>query len=189
MKTLFAIATMLILAASMISQAQQNMQPTQPQPAPKAQTDCTPTTPQPPSEVSKHVHFHLPTALQKAIDKQRAEIEKKTGIQLPPITPDDITKQPQKPCKPAPAPSAAAANTSQPQPPASAGAPFNTGKQTTAQGGAPAPSNGAATVSPEQSDFYADELACLLKRQRDNDPSDPSTCIPSPPTTTTAPKQ
>ena len=188
MKTLITLT----IAASMlhftIAQAQQNPQPTQPAPSVQAQP-CTPMPPQPPSAVSNRVHFHLPTSLQRALDKQRAELEKKTGIQLPPITPDDITKQPQKPCKPAPAPSAAAANTSQPQPPASAGAPFNTGKQTTAQGGAPAPSNGAATVSPEQSDFYADELACLLKRQRDNDPSDPSTCIPSPPTTTTTPKQ
>jgi hypothetical protein len=190
---MFTKTTLLIIAVlcgSLAIQAQQNPQPAQPaQPTITQTLPCAPTTQQAPSEVSKHVHFHLPTALQKAIDKQRAEIEKKTGIQLAPITPDDITKQVQKPCKPAPAASAAAANTSQPQPPASAGAPFNTGKQTTAQGGAPAPSNGAPTVSPKQSDFYADELACLLKRQRDNDHSDPSTCIPSPPTTTTTPKQ
>jgi hypothetical protein len=182
--------TILLSAAVLLgSTALQAQQAATPQPSPASQAQpCTPMPPQPPSAVSNRVHFHLPTSLQRALDKERAELEKKTGIQLAPITPDDITKQAQKPCKPAPAASAAAANTSQPQPPASAGAPFNTGKQTTAQG-APAPSNGAATVSPKQSDFYADELACLLKRQRDNDPSDPSTCIPSPPTTTTTPKQ
>jgi hypothetical protein len=187
MKTLITLT----IAASMlhftIAQAQQNPQPTQPAPSAQAQP-CTPMPPQPPSAVSNRVHFHLPTALQRALDKQRAELEKKTGIQLAPITPDDLTKQVQKPCTPAPALSSPTTNTLHPGPPPSAGAPSSIGKQTPAQA-APAPSNGAATVSPKQADFYADVLACLLKRQRDNDPSDPSTCIPSPPTTTTAPKQ
>lgn len=183
--------TTLLLAAALLAspalKAQQNPQPTQPQPAPEAQTDCTPTTPQPPSELGKHVHFHLPSSVRKVWDENRQKISNRTGIDIgPPPSPTDIVKQPQKPCTPAPPPTPSTlkppANQVSPTPPGS------TVQQPPRQA-APAPSNGAATVSPKQSDFYADELACLLKRQRDNDPSDPSTCIPSPPTTTTAPKQ
>lgn len=94
------------LVAAMTLQAQQNPQPQTVQPAPQAQAalpakpDCTLTQPKPPTDGQKHFHFHMPAAVQQTLDKQRAQIENKTGITVPTVSPDDLVKKGQKAPKP-----------------------------------------------------------------------------------------
>ena len=66
-------------------------------PAPKPDKNCIPSSPATPLK-----RWHLPASLQRALDKQRAEIERKTGIHVP--TPEEVQKS-MKPC-PAPPPQA-----------------------------------------------------------------------------------
>jgi hypothetical protein len=99
--------------------AQQNQQPlTLPPLAVSALPDCTPATPQAPNKIAEGFHFHLPSALQK-------KIETSTGIQIPSLTPQDLAKRAQKPCRPAPAIVPTAAIAAQPDPQASATALYN----------------------------------------------------------------
>jgi hypothetical protein len=93
--TLVAVAY--VLAAP--SQAQQSSSPAQPQAAP-----CQPSQPpQPP----KGMKFDLPKGLKQALDKQRQQIQNKTGLTIP--SSDDIKQQVQQaaasaPCLQPPAP-------------------------------------------------------------------------------------
>jgi hypothetical protein len=101
------------LMAAIALQAQQNPQTQTVQPIPHAQSalpalpDCTPTQPKPPTAAPKGFHFHLPASVQKVINNGHAQIEKKTGITVPTVSPDDLAKQglkAPKPCTPTPTP-------------------------------------------------------------------------------------
>jgi hypothetical protein len=99
MKTSLLLLTALLAALTIT--AQQNPAPEQPQPAkPDAGCIAAPPKPQPPP-----IRFKLPAKIQQALDKQKAEFERKTGIILPPPPPPGMPKPPvQKPCPPAAAP-------------------------------------------------------------------------------------
>jgi hypothetical protein len=119
MKTPITLLALVALLAG-LSQAQQP----QPQPAPtqpQAAPCVTTPTPQPP----KGWHLNIPKGLQQAIDKQRQQIQNKTGLTIP--STQDLTnqaKQAVSPCGKAPAPAPAAlpipATTPAPQIPAKA---------------------------------------------------------------------
>lgn len=93
------ITLALVASLAIASQAQQTPQP-QPVPAQPQTAPCTTTTtPQPPKG------WHLPQGLQQAIDKQRQQIQNKTGLTIP-STQDlaNQAKQAMSPCGKAPAP-------------------------------------------------------------------------------------
>jgi hypothetical protein len=120
MKTPITLLALSALLAG-FSQAQQP----QPQPAtpqPQAAPCATTPTPQPP----KGWNFKLPQGLQQAIDKQRQQIQNKTGLTIP--STQDLTnqaKQAVSPCGKAPAlaPAPIPAPTPAPQTPAKTTAP------------------------------------------------------------------
>jgi hypothetical protein len=62
-------------------------------PRPQACSDLPP---------SQQVRFHLPAAMEQQLARQRAELERKTGIVLPPPPPPKVLPPcPPKPAKPA----------------------------------------------------------------------------------------
>lgn len=85
-------------------------------PAMYAQQPQTPSTPQapagcaaaaqPPTAVEKHSRFHIPRAVQKEIDKQRAKLSDKAGIDLD--DPNAMVRDAQKAQPPRPCPAQAA---------------------------------------------------------------------------------
>ena len=130
------VASFVALFASPALKAQQNTQTPQPSAAPQATADCSANST---NQLSKHIHFHLPNKLQQILAQQTARISQKTGIDLPPINPDDIWKQAQKPCKPLPSA----------PPPAPAPAP-PTGVTQAQTPAAPASATPPAASSPKQ---------------------------------------
>jgi hypothetical protein len=89
------------LVAALAIQAQPGPQPQQSQPTAKPETGCD-ATPAPPKAPGKGFHFKLPKKVQEALDKQRARIERDTGISVPDISPEEIARQAAaKPCPPA----------------------------------------------------------------------------------------
>jgi hypothetical protein len=156
--------------------AQQNPQPlTLPPLAVSAQPDCAPATAQPPNTLTQGIHFHIPSALQK-------KIETSTGIQIPNLTPQDLAKRPQKPCRPAPAIPASPAIAAQPDPQASATALYNiilqAQKPTTT---APLASPATVPNQPEIDPAALEYIIAHLQR--------PCTAAPAIPITTTTPKK
>jgi hypothetical protein len=96
--------------------------PTQAQSALPAQPDCTPTPPKPPGGgIPKGFHIRVPASIQNAINKKLAQIQDKTGVTVPKVSPDELLKQAQKvpqPCTsiaaaPAPVPPAPPATAKQ----------------------------------------------------------------------------
>jgi hypothetical protein len=116
----FRVVT-LCIAGGVAVNAQQNSPPPAVQPAPQAQSapkaDCTPTQPKPPTDGQKPFHLHPPAWVQRAINDERAQIENKTGITVPTVSPDDLAKSAQKaqpkPCTPTPVASVPPAGTKQ----------------------------------------------------------------------------
>ena len=103
-KTIAALTLAAMIAYSGHGQQVTNSQPTQPQTTP-----CTPA-PKPP----KGFHFGIPPKLQQAIDKQRQQIQNKTGQTVP--STDEVKKDLQP--KPCPAPGKAQPDNPQKAPPA-----------------------------------------------------------------------
>lgn len=123
MKTPITLLALVALLAG-LSQAQQP----QPQPAP-TQPQAAPCVTTPPPQPPKGWHFNLPQGLQQAIDKQRQQIQNKTGLTIP-STQDlaNQAKQAASPCSKAPTP----ATIPTPQPiPAAIPAPQTPAKTTT----------------------------------------------------------
>jgi len=111
----FAVLTAVL--AVVLSGQMKNPQPQTVQRVPQAQPDCTPTQPKPPTDGQKPFHLHPPAWVQRAINDERAQIENKTGITVPTVSPDDLAKKQAqkapKPCTPTPVPSVPPASTKQ----------------------------------------------------------------------------
>jgi len=83
------------LGLSMISHAQQNVQP-QPQAPQKIEAPCAPKQL---AEIQKREQARGRRLLGGLLNRVNKEAQKKTGGAAPAVTPDDLTKQVQTPCK------------------------------------------------------------------------------------------
>jgi hypothetical protein len=91
-----AMKQTLLLFTALAAQLNLGAQDATPPPAPKPDAGCI-AAPAPPK--APPIRFKLPPKIQAMLDKQRADIERKTGITLPPPPPPGTLPPPKaKPC-------------------------------------------------------------------------------------------